>query len=262
MSRFLTAVAAALLIGIGWPVSAGAINNPPKIGLVQIDLSNPFHVGEVEGAKEAARRYGFDLRRHQRRRRRQQADPGFRKSHQREGRRDRGQLHRRRRLRPGDGEGEGGGHPDRLPAQQDRGLRERARLRRALIPARSSANTPCNCWRRRTAERQGRGGQPPRSARPGPQHRPQRRLHRRHLEISRHQGRGAGADRLGSDQGGADHRKLADRLSQLSTSSTATATASRSQRARSSSAQRSAGTSCSSPSTAAKEASMRSRAAC
>ena len=33
-----------------------------KIGLVQIDLSNPFHVGEVEGAKEAARRYGFDLR--------------------------------------------------------------------------------------------------------------------------------------------------------------------------------------------------------
>ena len=33
-----------------------------KIGLVQIDLSNPFHVGEVEGAKEAARRYGFDLK--------------------------------------------------------------------------------------------------------------------------------------------------------------------------------------------------------
>ena len=28
---------------------------------MQIDLSNPFHVGEVEGAKEAARRYGFDL---------------------------------------------------------------------------------------------------------------------------------------------------------------------------------------------------------
>src|ERR1700738_2980861 len=61
MSRFLTAVAAALLIGIGWPVSAGAINNPPKIGLVQIDLSNPFHLGEVDGAKEAARRYGFRL---------------------------------------------------------------------------------------------------------------------------------------------------------------------------------------------------------
>jgi ABC-type sugar transport system substrate-binding protein len=41
----------------------GAANaDPLKIGLVQIDLSNPFHVGEVEGAKEAARRYGFDLR--------------------------------------------------------------------------------------------------------------------------------------------------------------------------------------------------------
>jgi ribose transport system substrate-binding protein len=32
------------------------------IGLVQIDLSNPFHLGEVEGAKEAARRLGFDLK--------------------------------------------------------------------------------------------------------------------------------------------------------------------------------------------------------
>ena len=35
---------------------------PPVIGLVQIDLSHPFHLGEVEGAKEAARRYGFELR--------------------------------------------------------------------------------------------------------------------------------------------------------------------------------------------------------
>lgn len=33
----------------------------PKIGLIQIDLSNPFHLGEVAGAKEAARRGGFDL---------------------------------------------------------------------------------------------------------------------------------------------------------------------------------------------------------
>ena len=32
-----------------------------KIGLIQIDLSNPFHLGEVTGAKEAARRGGFDL---------------------------------------------------------------------------------------------------------------------------------------------------------------------------------------------------------
>jgi ABC-type sugar transport system substrate-binding protein len=32
------------------------------VGLVQIDLSNPFHLGEVEGAKEAARRFGFELK--------------------------------------------------------------------------------------------------------------------------------------------------------------------------------------------------------
>ncbi|MET0599975.1 MAG: sugar ABC transporter substrate-binding protein [Mesorhizobium sp.] len=32
-----------------------------KIGLIQIDLSNPFHLGEVDGAKEAARRNGFEL---------------------------------------------------------------------------------------------------------------------------------------------------------------------------------------------------------
>lgn len=32
------------------------------IGLVQIDLSHPFHLGEVEGAEEAARRHGFELR--------------------------------------------------------------------------------------------------------------------------------------------------------------------------------------------------------
>jgi ABC-type sugar transport system substrate-binding protein len=31
------------------------------VGLVQIDLSNPFHLGEVQGAQEAARRYGFRL---------------------------------------------------------------------------------------------------------------------------------------------------------------------------------------------------------
>lgn len=32
------------------------------VGLVQIDLSNPFHLGEVDGAKEAARRMSFDLK--------------------------------------------------------------------------------------------------------------------------------------------------------------------------------------------------------
>jgi ABC-type sugar transport system substrate-binding protein len=60
MSRFLTAAAAAALIAMaGAP--ADAANNPPKIGLVQIDLSNPFHLGEVDGAREAARRAGFEL---------------------------------------------------------------------------------------------------------------------------------------------------------------------------------------------------------
>ncbi len=32
------------------------------VGLVQINLSHPFHIGEVNGAKEAARRYGFELK--------------------------------------------------------------------------------------------------------------------------------------------------------------------------------------------------------
>ena len=32
-----------------------------RIGFVQIDLSNPFHVAEVRGAQEAARRLGFTL---------------------------------------------------------------------------------------------------------------------------------------------------------------------------------------------------------
>lgn len=41
---------------------AEAAGDQLSIGLVQIDLSHPFHLGEVEGAKEAARRYGFDLR--------------------------------------------------------------------------------------------------------------------------------------------------------------------------------------------------------
>ena len=43
-------------------LSGGASAAEPTIGLVQIDLSNPFHIGEVEGAREAARRFHFDLR--------------------------------------------------------------------------------------------------------------------------------------------------------------------------------------------------------
>ncbi len=42
--------------------AASADGEPVVVGLVQIDLSNPFHLGEVEGAEEAARRYGFELR--------------------------------------------------------------------------------------------------------------------------------------------------------------------------------------------------------
>lgn len=43
------------------PESTEGTADPIKVGLVQIDLTHPFHVGEVEGAKEAARRYGFEL---------------------------------------------------------------------------------------------------------------------------------------------------------------------------------------------------------
>jgi ABC-type sugar transport system substrate-binding protein len=53
----LLAAAALCLIATAGTASAKSL----KIGLVQIDLSNPFHVGEVQGAKEAARRNGFDL---------------------------------------------------------------------------------------------------------------------------------------------------------------------------------------------------------
>jgi ABC-type sugar transport system substrate-binding protein len=41
---------------------APAATGQKVIGLVQIDLSNPFHIGEVNGAKEAARRLGFTLK--------------------------------------------------------------------------------------------------------------------------------------------------------------------------------------------------------
>lgn len=56
LKSLLAAVAAAAIM-----TSGASAQDKPKIGLVQIDLSNPFHLGEVEGAKEAARRAGFDL---------------------------------------------------------------------------------------------------------------------------------------------------------------------------------------------------------
>ena len=55
MLRTLLAAAAAALVA-----TAVAAQDKPTIGLIQIDLSNPFHLGEVDGAKEAARRAGFD----------------------------------------------------------------------------------------------------------------------------------------------------------------------------------------------------------
>jgi ribose transport system substrate-binding protein len=61
MLRYVLAAAAAAFIGIGAGTAAVAANDPLKIGLVQIDLSNPFHLGEVDGAREAARRFGFKL---------------------------------------------------------------------------------------------------------------------------------------------------------------------------------------------------------
>ncbi|MEO8288204.1 MAG: sugar ABC transporter substrate-binding protein [Chloroflexota bacterium] len=42
--------------------TTGTTGKKITVGLVQIDLSNPFHLGEVEGAKEAARRLGFELK--------------------------------------------------------------------------------------------------------------------------------------------------------------------------------------------------------
>jgi ribose transport system substrate-binding protein len=56
LKTLLTAAAAVLLAG----VTANA-QDKTKVGLIQIDLSNPFHLGEVDGAKEAARRKGFEL---------------------------------------------------------------------------------------------------------------------------------------------------------------------------------------------------------
>ena len=57
MLKILAVAAAAALSD----AASAAAQDKPKIGLIQIDLSNPFHLGEVDGAKEAARRAGFDL---------------------------------------------------------------------------------------------------------------------------------------------------------------------------------------------------------
>jgi len=54
-----TLLAAATAVLLTWNYAHAQAK--PTIGLVQIDLSNPFHLGEVDGAKEAARRAGFEL---------------------------------------------------------------------------------------------------------------------------------------------------------------------------------------------------------
>src|SRR4051794_10993883 len=56
LNRVLAAAAA-----VAVATTFAQAQDKPKIGLIQIDLSNPFHLGEVDGAKEAARRAGFDL---------------------------------------------------------------------------------------------------------------------------------------------------------------------------------------------------------
>src|SRR5688572_29576164 len=57
MSKLMGTLALAILLGAG----AASAQEPMQIGLFQIDLSNPFHLGEVDGAREAARRAGFEL---------------------------------------------------------------------------------------------------------------------------------------------------------------------------------------------------------
>lgn len=59
MSKICGTLAASALLAAG--ASAALAQDAPRIGLVQIDLSNPFHLGEVDGASEAARRNGFEL---------------------------------------------------------------------------------------------------------------------------------------------------------------------------------------------------------
>jgi ABC-type sugar transport system substrate-binding protein len=56
LKTFLAAASAAVIA-----TSFAQAQDKPTIGLIQIDLSNPFHLGEVDGANEAARRAGFEL---------------------------------------------------------------------------------------------------------------------------------------------------------------------------------------------------------
>lgn len=57
LRRVLLAAASATAIA----TTCAVAQDRQTVGLIQIDLSNPFHLGEVEGAREAARRAGFEL---------------------------------------------------------------------------------------------------------------------------------------------------------------------------------------------------------
>ena len=56
LRTFLAAASAAVIA-----TTFAYAEDKPTVGLIQIDLSNPFHLGEVDVAKEAARRAGFEL---------------------------------------------------------------------------------------------------------------------------------------------------------------------------------------------------------
>ena len=64
----ILSIVGSLLVAVGafaggkQEAASQASTGKKVIGLVQIDLSNPFHIGEVNGAKEAARRFGFELK--------------------------------------------------------------------------------------------------------------------------------------------------------------------------------------------------------
>ena len=79
LKTFVVAAIAAALT-----TTCALAQDKPTIALIQIDLTNPFHLGEVDGAKEAARREGFNLVVTSRGRR-DQADPGDGKHDQPEG---------------------------------------------------------------------------------------------------------------------------------------------------------------------------------
>ncbi|MDO4308354.1 MAG: sugar ABC transporter substrate-binding protein [Eubacteriales bacterium] len=52
---------ATVLIGAGISPIEVRAGDKVVVGMVQIDLTNPFHLGEVEGAKECAERNGFEI---------------------------------------------------------------------------------------------------------------------------------------------------------------------------------------------------------